>query len=174
MSWGPKLVAFCQIWGPFSYIWLMCGYHRLSLHSYNRRAKAMELFDELCSVGIASTELDSQVAEGTEVAPEAEPQAEPEQPLDRELAVENHEGQALAQVNEALDSPKLNLNAAEVSPMLELPSANIAFDLTDPTTVVSVILLRRCLRHYVRWNRKSVSERTQALPHPISFNRLLL
>eukprot|EP01044_Picomonas_judraskeda_P039068 COSAG03_NODE_18546_length_353_cov_0.511811_1_plen_117_part_11 len=36
MSWGPKLVAFCQIYGPFSFIWLMCSFHRLSLHSYNR------------------------------------------------------------------------------------------------------------------------------------------
>ena len=167
MSWGPKLVAFCQIWGPFSYIWLMCGYHRLSLHSYNRRATAMELFDELCLDGIASTELNSQVSEVTGPAPETEPEVEP---LDRDLTVENLGDQALAQADKTPDSPKLDPNTAKVSPMLELPSAHIAFDLTDPTTVVSVILLRRCLRHYVRWNSKSASERTPPFHHPIDFS----
>jgi hypothetical protein len=180
MSWGPKLVAFCQIWGPFSYIWLMCGYHRLSLHSYNRRAKAMELFDELCSVGIASTELDSQESEAPP-GPGPEPETEPETtqpeaelestPLDANLAGENLGDRALAPLDGTKESPRLDLNAAEaslitprsndpdpgpgpdlaaLSPKAALPSAHIAFDLTDPTTVVSVILLRRCLRHYVR------------------------
>eukprot|EP01043_Picozoa_sp_COSAG02_P047599 COSAG02_NODE_4580_length_5199_cov_6.923137_4_plen_426_part_00 len=144
MSWGPKLLAFCQIWGPFSYIWLMCGYHRLSLHSYNRRAKAMELFDELCSVGIASTELDSLDSE----VPGPQPQPQPEPETGPPVAGDGSDPDLL-------------------SPKLVLPSAHIAFDLTDASTVVSVVLLRRCLRHYVRCNSKIVLRRTWPFSHPL-------
>jgi hypothetical protein len=81
-SWAPKLAMFCLIWGPWSLIWLMCAFHRLSLHSYNRRATAMELIDGLCSLGVPSAELE---LEG-EPEPEPEPKPEPEPGLQSEPA----------------------------------------------------------------------------------------
>ena len=172
-SLGPKLVSFCQIWGPFSYIWLMCAYHRLSLHSYNRRAKAMELFDALCSVGIDSAELTVQPEQGQEQ--ELQPEQRQEQELQQQKpSHEPIEEPKLAQSDRVRDLPvmDLDLDAAEASLITprsdisgpsaavaqddlslsrSLPSAHLTLDLTDPTTVVSIILLRRCLRHYVRF-----------------------
>ena len=165
MSWGPKLVAFCQIYGPFSFIWLMCSFHRLSLHSYNRRAKAMELFDALCSVGIDSTELTVQQEQGQDLLLDRLQQQKPShEPIEEPKLAQCDGVQDLPVVDFDSDAPEASLITPrsdisdpttavpqnDLSPSRSLPSANLMLDLTDPTTVVSIILLRRCLRNYVR------------------------
>ena len=140
-SWAPKLAMFCLIWGPWSLIWLMCAFHRLSLHSYSRRATAMELIDGLCSLGVPSAELE---LEG-EPEPEPEPKPEPEPGLQSEPA--DPEITAL-EPPPPQPQPAVERTESEPEPRQPAGSAHITLDFSDPTTVVSVLLLRRCLRHY--------------------------
>ena len=49
---ASKLTCACVFLGSWAYIMLMVGFHRLAVHSYRRRAKAITLLDELCGDGV--------------------------------------------------------------------------------------------------------------------------
>ncbi|GMH97899.1 hypothetical protein TrST_g4415 [Triparma strigata] len=133
---ASKIVcAFC-VYAPGLYVALMAGYSQVAMWSYLRRGRAMALLDELCGEGGCSTErFSGEMGKGVGAGVE-----------DSDFGNGKH-------IESPSNASRLKMRKQQT---YVLKSANkVAIDLTDPTTVVSVLLLRRCLRQMgVRYNKR--------------------
>ncbi|CAD7959475.1 unnamed protein product [Amoebophrya sp. A120] len=146
---ASKLAVACCVFSPGFYVALMAGFAQVAIWTYQRRARAFEMLDRLCAEGVGISELvpAGVLASVSEGKKSGDPYAalselSPSTQQNKSTNTSSTTQQLRTQKTKALVSVHKKNNDVTS----ESPAMRVVFDLADSETVVSLLLLRRCLR----------------------------